>query len=267
MRLRLLGIATLIAALSMLLPIVAVAQGHLEVSGIDWATYSGTVRFHVQFHNGGTGLTGTAAGELNSQAYGAFLPAIGTIGTFEVPPLMPDSFFDVFFDVPLSALPPSATKITSWDKTATVVVCGPDDHWDGNVDVTWFEGGGGGAGHVNAHYGHIYVCPGYGHSYIHLMTACNGLINWAFANVCAGWHVALLNEDHTPAPSPLPAGWTGFIDIWADATVPLGQICCITLNLTCNGVTTPVLLCAEACDCSTVGVEHSTWGTIKALYR
>ena len=268
MKIRFLGCLTLIAALSMLLPVVAAAQGDLEVSGVDWATNAGIVRFHVQFHNTGTLLTEAVSGELSSQAYGAFVPVLGTIGTFNVPPLMPESFFDVFFDVPLSSLPPSATKITPWDNKSQAAVCGPDDHWDGNVDIRWVRLlGGGVVGHANAHFGHLLVCPGSGHSYIHVITACAGLTNWWFANVCAGWHVQLLNENYTPAPSPLPAGWTGFIDVWADASVPIGAICCITLNLNCNGVTVPVVLCAEACDCSTVGIEQSTWSTIKSLYR
>jgi hypothetical protein len=84
--------------------------------------------------------------------------------------------------------------------------------------------------------------------------------------VCAGWHAALLNINYTPAPSPLPAGWHGYIDVWADAGVQIGATCCITLNLNCNGILVPVVLCVEACDC-TVGTEQSTWGTIKSLYR
>jgi len=265
MRIRFLGLLTLIAAVSILLPVAAAAQGDLQVSAVDWTTISGEVRFHVQFHNAGTFTTEPASGEVHSQVYGAFVPLAGTIGVFEVPPLMPDSFFDVFFDVPLSLLPPSATKITPWsDSKSQAVVCGPDDHWDGNVDINWFEPGGG--GHVNAHYGHILVCPGAGHSFIHVITACNGPINWWFANVCAGWHVQLLNEDYTPAPSPLPAMWSGFFDVWADATVPVGNVCCITLNLNCNGVVTPVVLCAEACEC-VVPADPSSWGAIKTLYH
>jgi hypothetical protein len=268
MKTKLLALLTLIAAVSMLLPDVAAAQGRLEVSAVDWATNSGTVRFHVQFHNAGTDFTQLTSGAIGSQMYGAFVPVVGSIGAFNLPPIMPDSFFDVFVDIPLTSLPPSATKITPWGNKSAAAVCGPDDHWDGNVDITWFDpAGGGGGGHVNVHYGHIFVCPGNGHSFIHVITGCNGMINWAFVNLCPGWHVALLNEDYTPAPSPLPAGWTGFMDVWADATVPVGAICCLTLNLTCNGVTTPVQLCAEACDCGTVGTESSTWGTIKSLYK
>ena len=61
---------------------------------------------------------------------------------------------------------------------------------------------------------------------------------------------------------------TASFDVWADCvSVPVGMICCITLNLTCDGVNVPVVLCAEACDCSTVGIEQSPWGTIKNLYE
>jgi hypothetical protein len=266
MRIRFLSLLTLLAALSVLLPVTAVALGQLEVSAVDWATNAGMVRFHVQFHNPGPSLSESASGEIHSQEYGAFLPDFGSIGAFNVPPLMPDSFFDVFIDVPLDVLPPSAPTITPWGNKTAAVICGPDDRWGGNVDIIWTEATGGG-GQVNVHYCDLLVCPGAGHSYVHVLTGCTGLITWSFSGICPGWHVALLNEDYTPVGPALWAGWTGFFDVWADASVPVGTTCCIMLNLTCDGVTVPVELCVEACDCSTVETESSIWGDVKSLYR
>lgn len=259
------GLLALAVALALLPPLTAAAEGQLEVSEVGWETQGNLVSFHVQFHNAGTTPTEPAAGEIRPQEYGAFVPVIGTIGSFDVPPIEPESFFDVFFTVPLASLPPSAVKTTPWDKSAAAV-CGPDDHWDGNVDIIWAFGGGGG-GHVNAHFGHLLVCPGFGNSFIHVVTGCPGWIAWAFQGVCAGWTVSLLNEDRTPAPQPLPPGWTGWIGVSVNASVPVGTICCFALNLTCNNVTVPVRLCAEACDCSPVPVEPTTWGAVKSLYN
>jgi len=268
MKNRLLCALTLIAALLTVLPVAAVAEGDVIVSAIDWATNAGVVRFHVQFSNPGSLLSAPATGEVRSQPYGAFLPDYGTIGVFEVPPLMPDSFFDVFFDVPLSNLPPSATTVTPWGNKSATAECGPDIRWAGNIDIVWTRGGGGGGGHVNYHTGTLLVCPGGGISAIHVLTGCAGPVTWSFGPLCPNWYAALVNEDGSPAPSPLPAGWTGYINVWADcAPVPIGTICCFALNLTCEGVTVPVNLCAEACLCPPVGAESSTWGDVKSLFR
>jgi len=37
---------------------------------------------------------------MSSQEFGAFLPTYGPIGNFDVPPIQPSSFFDVFFECP-----------------------------------------------------------------------------------------------------------------------------------------------------------------------
>ena len=47
---------------------------------------------------------------MSSQHFGVFLPDYGPIGRFNVPPLQPSSFFDVFFEIPLSQLPPPPEK-------------------------------------------------------------------------------------------------------------------------------------------------------------
>jgi hypothetical protein len=44
--------------------------------------------------------------EMRSQEFGAFLPDLGLIGQAAVPPIQPQGFFDVFFDVDLASLPP-----------------------------------------------------------------------------------------------------------------------------------------------------------------
>ena len=242
MKNRLLG---LLMAMALLLPALAAAVPP-EVSTVEWTTMGTLVRFHLQFVNNGTEPTETSSGVLSSQEFGAFMPLYGTIGSF---------------DVPLSSLPPSAQKFSEWAKDANVVECGADDHWDGNVDL-FFAGM-----HINVHNAHMYVCPGHGNSLIHLMTACNGWMPWVIGNVCAGFHVAVQNMDRSAAPNPVPPGWQGFIVGWADATVPLGTICCFQVTFTCNGVNQAVWCCLEACDCSAVPIEQSTWGTIKSLYR
>ena len=257
----------LVAAAVLLLPATAAAQGGLEVSLVEWETQGALVAFHIQFHNTGTQTTMPATGEMMSQEYGAFLPDFGTIGVFNVPPIEPASFFDVFMEVPRAALPPSAGEILPWlMPTANKDYCGPEDHWDGNVDIIWFFNGGGG-GQVNAHFGNLQVCPGFGRSMIHVVTMCPGMAGWWFANVCAGWNVALLNEDLSPAPNPVPPGWSGHIAVSADASVPFGAACCFTLNFNCGGVVTPVNLCATACDCGAVENDASSWGAIKSMYR
>lgn len=264
---KLCAVLCLVAAAVLLPPATAAAQGGLEVALVEWETQGAMVAFHIRFHNAGTQTTGTATGELFSQEYGAFLPDFGVIGTFDVPPILPDSFFDVFLDAPREELPPSAAENLPWlMPTGNKDYCGPDDHWDGNVDIIWFFNGLPG-GQVNAHFGNLLVCPGFGHSYIHVVTMCPGWAGWWFAGVCAGWNVALVNEDLSPAPNPVPPGWSGHIAVSADATVAFGAVCCFALNFNCGGVVTPVNLCATACDCGAVADEPTSWGAIKSMYR
>ncbi len=73
----------------------------VEVSQVDWETIGSSVRFHVQFHNPDQNApSDPVSGEMSSQPFGAFVPNSGPIGTFDVPSLAPDSFFDVFFELP-----------------------------------------------------------------------------------------------------------------------------------------------------------------------
>jgi hypothetical protein len=222
------------------------------------------VRFQLHFTNPShTEPTLPIQGEMHSQEFGAFLPDYGLIGTFNVPEMVPDSFFDVFFDVPLSSLP-GHTSLPSGATRATVVEPCPPMIWVGNVDVNWW--GPGGVGQVNKHYGDIGVCPGGPPSCLHVITMCATPMPWAFVINCPGWNVTLENEDHTPAPAILPPGWTGWMCITANANVPVGGQCCFTLNLTCNGVLAKIDVCAFACLCPT-STGQGTWGHIKTIYR
>ncbi len=225
---------------------------------VDWTTLTGTgnVRFHVRWLNPSlTQPTEAATGHMGSQKFGAFMPEMGTIGDFTIPSLLPASFFDVFFDVPLTALPPTATKVLSGGgPSPTGAACPLDDHWDGNADVTW--SGSGGAGTVNRHYGTILLNSNGGRSWIHVISGCTSPLGawWAMNPVCNGFTAVLMNEDHTLAPNPLPAGWTGWLVLGAAGT-PVGSTCCVSLTLHCAGSSATIRVCATTCDWGTLGVD------------
>ena len=224
------------------------------------------VRFHLHFSNPDPfEATLPVSGEMHSQQFGAFLPNYGLIGTFDIPPIEPESFFDVYFEVPLSNLPPSPGPTSALGSAqAPLAVC-PPPIWVGNVDVTW--GGPGGAGHVNYHFGNVGVCPGGAASCVHVITGCGGNLTWAINNPCPpGWTVTLENEDHTAAPAVLPPNWTGWICVSASANIPIGAQCCFSVDFWCAGVKATVNVCAFACPCD-VGVEQNSWGRVKNIYR
>jgi hypothetical protein len=223
------------------------------------------VRFHLHFSNPDPfEATLAVSGEMHSQMFGVFVPNAGTIGIFEVPPIEAESFFDVFFEVPLNDLPPGPPVGLGLVASPAVPVPCPPPIWAGNVDVFW--NGPGGAGHVNYHFGNIGVCPGGASACIHLVTGCANNETWAINNPCGGWTVTLENQDGTPAPASLPANWTGWICVSAGANVPVGSQCCFSVDFWCNGVKATVNLCAYACPCE-VGTENRTWGGIKNIYR
>ena len=256
------------------------AAADVELTTVEWNTVGTQVEFHLQFHNPEPVMSGAVMGELHTQPFGAFVEDNGLIGSFDVPPIEPESFFDVYFDVPLSSLPPSAERITPFGgggggggatQLTANALCPPDLFWAGNVDVWW--NGPGGAGQANAHYGTLQICPGVTPSYIHIFGNCPGGASWAFGQMCAGWSAAFLTSDgagqpNGPAPNPLPAGFfDGWIRVAADATVPIGNTCCFVLNMTCGASTVPINVCAEACECPPVPADPSTWGKIKSLYE
>jgi hypothetical protein len=242
-----------------------VADVVVEQEDITWTTDAGIVTFQIRFHNYEQTTSGEVSCALFAQDFGAFLPNQNEIGTYDIPPIPPDSFFDVFMDIPFDQLPPPPEEHHPWDTVKFQPYCPQDDHWDGNVDLIW--NGPGGAGQINGHLGTLLVCPGYGASEIHVVTSCMGNITYTVAGVCAGFTVQLVNEDYTAAPSPLAAGWSGYIRVWADATVPIGTVCCFTINFTCGGVTIPLTLCVTACDCGPISNEVLDWGRVKSLYK
>jgi hypothetical protein len=247
-----------------LLVSAATAAVVLDPNDVSWTTDQNVVTFQLPFYNDGPLPSELQSGELFAQEYGAFLPNIMSIGTFDIPSIPPDSFFDVFVEIPYDQLPPSAEERFDWDGPLKNAVCAKDWHWDGNVDVIW---GPPGTPPVQSHIGTIQVCPGYGGSYIHLVTACNGNTTWNFTGVCAGFTASLLDEAFFNAPAVLLPGFTGWIAITAATGTPLGTICCLTLNLTCNNIPVPVKLCVTACDCEPIKTENRAWGGIKSLYR
>lgn len=243
----------------------ATAEVVLDPADISWSTENGLVTFVLPFFNDGPVLSEPMQGELWAQDFGAFLPDIMSIGPFLIEEIPPDSFFDVFVEIPFDQLPPSADEFYDWIHLDKTVNCGPDWHWDGNVDVIWGPVGG---PMVQSHMGTMQVCPGYGGSYIHLITGCNGPTTWNFTGVCTGFTATLLDELFANATATLPPGFTGWIKVSAVGTVPHGTTCNINLNLTCTGITVPVQLSVLACNCGTpVETEDKTWGSIKSLYR
>lgn len=259
----------------------AMSASRPDLVHVSWQTSSlaggpPMVQFHLQFHNPGPDPAPPTDVQLHAQsAYGAFVPNTQLLHQEQIPEMAIDSFFDIFYEIELSALPPLPPTSSGPSKgggfgtlDAQDGPCPPDDHWDGNVDVIWQNAGG--MGQANYHTGTIQVCPGSGNSYIHVITGCTNDVTWAVNGLCPDWNATLVNEDFSPAPANLPPFWTGWICISADAGVPIGSTCCISLDLTCNEGSGPqtatVALCASACECAVQG-ESSTWGRLKGLYR
>jgi hypothetical protein len=251
-----LGVATV--------PAPAATVGPPEISwsmvGLD------VVRFHLRFSNPDpVEPTQSVSGAMFSQEFGVFLPDYGPIGSFNVPPMAPSSFFDVFFDVPLSQLPINPGQSMVSDRTQAMDVPCPPPMWVGNVDVFW--SGPGGGGQVNYHSGDFGVCPGGPASCLHVVTGCVNNLTWAINNPCPpGWTVTLENQDHTPAPALLPPNWMGWVCITAGPGIPVGAQCCPTVDFFCNGVKATINICAFACLCPTP-TESRSWGEVKAIYR
>jgi len=256
--------AVLLVGLSLAMPNPVAAAAPLGPPEISWDMASpDVVRFHLRFSNPDPyESTLPTSGRMLSQEFGVFLMNYGWIGSLDVPPIEPESFFDVYFDVPLTSLPPSPGGLVSGASEAPLVVC-PPPIWVGNVHVIW----GHPDQHVYYHFGNVGVCPGGAASCIHVLTGSDVNLTWAINNPCPpGWTVTLENEDHTPAPAVLPALWTGWICVTASANIPIGSQCSPSVDFWRFGVKATINVCAYACPCD-VGVEQNSWGRVKHIYR
>lgn len=269
---------SVLAVFACLLVASVPASADVEVTEASWQLNNGTVEFHVRFHNPDPNTSGAVSGEAWSQEFGAFLPNIAQLHTFDVPPLPPDAFFDVFFEVEIADLPPSA-EIISPDANGgslrigdvTAQLACTNTQWAGNVDVFWQ--GPGGSGQVQPHMGLIPVCAGAGNSYIHILMDCQDPagVTWSFTPLCAGWTASLVvDAGGVPggaAPNPIPQGFfDGWICVSAAANTPIGTQCHFDLNVSCGTAPATVNLWAEVCSWLPVGTEESTWGTLKHQY-
>src|SRR5439155_17904317 len=123
---------------------------------------------------------------------------------FEVPPVSPNSFFDVFFDVCQANLPDLPLKFAPGSQSSQVAAatkfpsavastCTADPHNDGNVDITWKEGSTV-TGDVHKHIASLLVCPGHGFSLIGLEVGClSSTEPWAVTVACPGFSATLVN--------------------------------------------------------------------------
>ncbi|MBI5835998.1 MAG: T9SS type A sorting domain-containing protein [Candidatus Eisenbacteria bacterium] len=229
---------------------------HPHLAVVDWKKLGTTVRFHQRWENPDPSTpTDPVSGTMNSQAFGAFQPDFGPIGQFDVPPIAPNSFFDVFFDVPLTALPPEPQEVLPGGGPPPGTPCPEDTSWSGNVDINW--AGAGGTGQVNYHFTGLLVRPGFGSSHVHTLIFCGSAAGspWSISGLCPGWSATLLNEDFTPAPNPVPPGWTGWISVAATNAVPVGSSCCFSVTFTCDGLPGVIDVCATACSWPVTGVQ------------
>ncbi|HEX7878834.1 MAG TPA: lamin tail domain-containing protein, partial [Candidatus Eisenbacteria bacterium] len=238
--------------------------GRVQPTVINWLPVAGTdhIRFHVRWTNmDEDSPSSQVSGQMLSQDFGVFQPDFGSIGSFNVPPLQPSSFFDVFFEVPLSSLPPAPQKILPGggpiappglladSGPATLSDCPPDTNWAGNVDIWWL--GPGYDGMVNKHYADLLTCAGGPPSYIHFRGSnCPSPMPWTISGLAPGFSATLVNEDFTPAPNPVPVGWTGWICVSAAAGVPSGTSSCFGVTFTCDDESSTIDICSTACDWS-----------------
>lgn len=267
----------LVLAAALMVPVCTLAAPpELGMDDISWVQVGQDVQFTLTFRNPGATASDAVSGVLSSQQFGAFLENFGLICNFDVPSIPPGETWMVNCTVPLSSLPQGAEVLLPPTKPSDV----PGDglaqactvpNWFGNVDVMF-----GAAPTVNAHLaGNVPVCVGGGPTYIHIIVDnCPAGATWNFTNVCMNWTVALVSDaggvPGLPAPNPLPPNpppFDGWICISAAAAVPVGTVCCFDMNLSCGGQPATIRIWAEACPCSTVGAEESTWGKIKSLYQ
>jgi hypothetical protein len=233
----------------------------------DWTQIPGNIiRFHLHWINPSSSVgSTTASGTIHSQQFGAFAPNFGEIGPFNVPAMPPNGFFDVFVEVPLSALPPEPPVILPGGGPAAGSPCPPDTSWSGNVDIMW--AGPGGPGNTNYHFTQLLVKPGFT-SHVHALIFCSAPAGalWSVSGLCPGWTATLLNENFTPAPNPVPANWTGWISVGASGAVPSGAHCCFQVAFVCEGQPGVINVCADACAYENAGVPPVPAGVDFGIY-
>lgn len=131
--------------------------------------------------------------------------------------------------------------------------CPPSQTWAGNVDVLWTGQTAG--GNVQKHQGELLVNLGSTPSFIHVgITNCPSPAPWTITGLCPGFSAMLVNEDKSPAPNPIPSGWSGWIRVSAATGTPGGTTCCIAVGFDCNGSPGVIDLCATSCTWPVSGV-------------
>ena len=232
----------------------------LQNSNIDWAyvATTGNVRFHMRFDNPDAAASPSVTGSLRPQLYGAFMPDLSPVRGFDVPSIAPHGFVDVYTEIPLQQLPPSAP---TGGGPPPAGPCPPPGFWNGNVHITW--AGAGGQGQAFRHMGQVLVCPGNNCTFIHVTTDCAAPAPWSVAGLCAGWNVTLYEEDQvTPSPNPVPPAWHGWLCITAASGTPVPSTCCPAITFSCAGSPGIVELCATTCDCGNPTGANPQPGTI-----
>ena len=150
---------------------------------------------------------------MSLQRFGVLPPNAGLIGHFDVPPIAPMSFFDVFFgDVPArrSAAQPGAADSRQPAAGRLAVLHGGSLARERRRHLS----GTGGSGTVNRHFGEMPLCPGAGPTNLFVETGCTP-VPWARRGASRGCAPASRPRCSTPtsrrAPNPVPAGWVGLI--------------------------------------------------------
>ena len=246
-------------------PAVAMTDLSLTLDDVWWETSGNMVIFTLSFYNPDVVPTEPVSGTLSPTVYGAFLDPGLMFYPFDLPPIPPESFFDVVIEIPWWDLPETAEEVLPWDDTVPVMPCPADDHWDGNVDIVW--SGPGGSGMVEAHYGTIQVCNAFMESFIHITTQSPWPATFVMMGDYCGLNPWLVNEDFSHVPDPLPPGWSGWIRISADRFAVVGDVCRRTLRMTSGGQVVDVHFDVEVCDCTVIPNEEQSWSEIKTIYR
>lgn len=247
------------------------AFADVVLEDLTWRVVGSSVEFHAFFHNTDPiQSSGPVNYSLDAQPYGAYVPSTGPICDGTIPDILPLATVEVICNAALVDLPPSAEVILPGGSPGLLDLatshCDSLIVWNGNVDVFWTP-----SANLSVHFGTMYVCPGGGPSYIHIVMDCAdpGGITWSFSALCPGFTATLFHNaggvPGAPVVGPIPPGFfDGWICIGADATVLEGAVCYPQLDLMCAGLPETITVCTEACDWTgPTPVEPTTWGEIK----